>query len=123
MKAVVLGALISAFLAFATRAFAEPIESRDLEFAALCYGILWPAEGGDDKIVLAADDLYQNRVRILIATTAAQAQPALQARLGEESAAGAIWARNRMRSGDRATVEHLRTECRILYDEFLGPVW
>ena len=122
MKAMVLGALISAFLAFTTRAFAEPIEPQDLEFAALCYGILWPADGGGDKIVLANDDPYQHRVRVLIAS-AAQAQPSLQARLGEEAAAGAIWVRNRIRSGDAATVDHLRTECRILYDEFVGSVW
>ena len=122
-RGFVLGVVVlSGLLLGSAGALAEGEAERDLLYAGLCVGVVWP-NGSETQVagrVSPADVDLRLRGEALMAA-AERAAPDLSARLVREAEDGATWRRQHA-IRDPGMVAHVESECLLFLDSYLPPL-
>ena len=115
---LVLGAVVLG----STGALAQGEAERDLMYAALCVGIVWP-NGSATQIAgpVSATTLDLRLRGDALMAAAERAAPVLRAGLRQEAADGANW-RRQTALRDPALVANVEGECLLFLDSYLPPL-
>lgn len=121
-RRVLSGLVLSGLLLGGSGALAQSEAERDLLYAALCVGVVWP-NGSETQVAgrisPATVDLRLRGDALMAA--AERAAPELSARLIRETADGADW-RRQVAARDPGMVANAEAECVVFLDSYLPPL-
>lgn len=122
LRRLALGMALGSVLLSAQPASAQSEAERDLLYATLCIGILWP-NGAETQVAGNVSPMSLDlRLRgDALMAAAARAPQALSARLIGEAADGADWRRWAAQQ-EPGLVAHVEAECLLFLDSYLPPL-
>lgn len=116
------GLVLGTIFLGSTGALAQGEAERNLMYAALCVGVVWPNGSATQVAGPVPASTLDLRLRgDALMAAAERAAPALSAGLSREAADGAKW-RRQMALRDPGLVANVEGECLLFLDSYLPPL-